>query len=89
MDDQKNMIMAAVLSFLVIVLWTFYFAPPPPEPGMEQTAVQTTDNGAAVGGGVGAGQSNIAAGGQTGDAGGTDEVGFVESTRRRCQVLFR
>ena len=78
MDDQKNMIMAAVLSFLVIVLWTFYFAPPPPEPGMEQTAVQTTDNGAAVGGGVGAGQSNIAAGGQTGDAGGTDEVGFVE-----------
>ena len=77
MDDQKNMIMAAVLSFLVIVLWTFYFAPPPPEPGTEPAAVQTTGGGATVGTGQ-TGQSNVAAGGQTGDAGGSGEVGFVE-----------
>jgi YidC/Oxa1 family membrane protein insertase len=32
MNDQKNMIMAAVLSFLVIVVWQYFFAPPPPAP---------------------------------------------------------
>ena len=32
MSDQKNMIMAAVLSFLVIIAWQMFFAPTPPEP---------------------------------------------------------
>jgi YidC/Oxa1 family membrane protein insertase len=32
MGDQKNMIMAAGLSFLVIVIWQFFFAPPAPVP---------------------------------------------------------
>ncbi len=75
MDDQKNMIMAAVLSFLVIVLWTFYFAPPPPDPALETAPIETTQGSAATG----AGQTGQATtGGQTGDAGGTAEVGFVE-----------
>ncbi len=74
MNDQKNMIMAAVLSFLVIVLWTFYFAPPPPEPGTEQTQFETPAPGVVAG----AGQSTATTSGETGDAGGTDEVGFVE-----------
>ena len=34
MSDQKNMIMAAALSFLVIVLWQFFLAPPPPDPAL-------------------------------------------------------
>ncbi|QIE57087.1 membrane protein insertase YidC [Pikeienuella piscinae] len=29
MSDQKNLIAAAGLSFLVIIAWTFFFAPPP------------------------------------------------------------
>ncbi|MEM7269383.1 MAG: membrane protein insertase YidC, partial [Pseudomonadota bacterium] len=44
MDDQKNMIIAAVLSFMVIMLWTFYFAPPPPEPTYE--TVEVSQDGA-------------------------------------------
>jgi len=66
--------MAAVLSFLVIVLWTFYFAPPPPEPGTEQTQFETPAPGVVAG----ASQSTATTSGETGDAGGTDEVGFVE-----------
>ncbi|MEL7463587.1 MAG: membrane protein insertase YidC [Pseudomonadota bacterium] len=40
MDDQKNLIMAAVLSMVVIVAWTFFFAPPPPDPALEQVAAE-------------------------------------------------
>lgn len=75
MDDQKNMIMAAVLSFLVIVLWTFYFAPPPPDPALETAPIETTQGGQTTGVGQ-TGQATT--GGQTGDAGGSGEVGFVE-----------
>ncbi len=32
MSDQKNMIMAAVLSFLVIMVWQVFLAPEPPAP---------------------------------------------------------
>jgi len=32
MDDQKNMIIAAALSFAVILVWSFFFMPKPPEP---------------------------------------------------------
>ena len=35
MGEQKNLIMAAALSFLVIVLWQVFLAPPPPEPAPE------------------------------------------------------
>jgi YidC/Oxa1 family membrane protein insertase len=39
MQDQKNMIMAAALSFLVIVVWQYFVAPPPPPPAeIAQTA---------------------------------------------------
>lgn len=47
MDDQKNMIAAAVLSLLVIVGWTYFFAPEPPPPS---EFAQTTDTGAATNG---------------------------------------
>ena len=63
MDDQKNMIAAAVLSLLVIVGWTYFFAPPPPPPG---ELVETTQTGeeAPVGGIVAptttAGSGNVA-----------------------------
>ena len=40
MDDQKNLIIAAALSFLVILGWTFFFAPPPPDPAEQQAAVE-------------------------------------------------
>ncbi|MGB7268595.1 MAG: membrane protein insertase YidC [Albidovulum sp.] len=47
MDDQnKNLILATVLSFLVILVWFTVFAPPPPivDPNSEAAAVgQTTD----------------------------------------------
>jgi len=39
MDDQnKNLILAMVLSTLVLVIWMVLFAPAPPEPGAETTA---------------------------------------------------
>ena len=41
MDDQnRNLILASVLSFLVIVAWFFFF--PPPEP-VQTSAVEATD----------------------------------------------
>lgn len=45
MSDQRNMIMAAALSFLVIVGWQMFLAPPPPapldpaQPGVEADAL--------------------------------------------------
>ncbi|PKP61660.1 MAG: membrane protein insertase YidC, partial [Alphaproteobacteria bacterium HGW-Alphaproteobacteria-8] len=41
MSDQKNMIMAAALSFLVIVLWQYFLAPPPPDPAVIAAQQQT------------------------------------------------
>ncbi len=40
MNDQKNLIAAAGLSFLVILGWTFFFAPPAPDPAQERVAVE-------------------------------------------------
>ena len=62
MDDQKNLIMAAVLSFLVILGWTFFFAPPPPEPVAEQAA----SGGVSEGGSSGVAGDVVGAGDQTG-----------------------
>ncbi|MEM7547433.1 MAG: membrane protein insertase YidC [Pseudomonadota bacterium] len=52
MNDQKNLIAAAGLSFLVILGWTFFFAPPPPDPSQqpvtaEGTAAPTTSGASA------------------------------------------
>ena len=42
MDDQnKNLILATALSFLVILVWFFLFPPPEPETSAETTAAQT------------------------------------------------
>lgn len=49
MDDQKNMIAAAVLSLLVIVGWTYFFTPEPPPPS-EVTQTTQTGGEAPVGG---------------------------------------
>jgi YidC/Oxa1 family membrane protein insertase len=40
MSEQRNMIMAAALSFLVIVVWQFFLAPPPPVPVEQTPAVE-------------------------------------------------
>ena len=46
MDDQnRNLILASVLSFLVIVAWFFFF--PPPEP-VQTSAVESTVKVAAL-----------------------------------------
>ena len=48
MDDQnKNLILAMVLSTLVLVIWMVLFAPPPSEPGTEVAG--TTETGQATG----------------------------------------
>jgi len=46
MDDQnKNLILASVLSFIVIVVWFVMFPPPePPQQTTEDAAVVTQDN---------------------------------------------
>jgi YidC/Oxa1 family membrane protein insertase len=39
MDEQnRNMLLAIVLSFLVIFVWTVFFSPPPPDPATESPA---------------------------------------------------
>jgi YidC/Oxa1 family membrane protein insertase len=46
MTDQKNIILAAALSFLVIVVWQVLFAPDPPPPPLEpEVAVEATEGG--------------------------------------------
>ncbi|MEX2519407.1 MAG: membrane protein insertase YidC [Paracoccaceae bacterium] len=49
MTDQKNLIAAAGLSFLVIVAWTFFFAPPPPDPAAPQAIVEGAGTGVVTG----------------------------------------
>lgn len=41
MDDNKNLILATVLSFLVVLVWYTVFAPPTPEPAPVTEASQT------------------------------------------------
>ncbi|MFB2533133.1 membrane protein insertase YidC [Paracoccus sp. p4-l81] len=43
MDDNKNLILATVLSFLVVVLWYTLFAPPEPVAPLPATVTQTAD----------------------------------------------
>ena len=45
MDDQnKNLILATALSFLVILGWFMLFPPPEPDPAAQQTATEQTDS---------------------------------------------
>jgi YidC/Oxa1 family membrane protein insertase len=45
MDDQnKNLILATALSFLVILGWFMLFPPPEPDPAAQQTAAEQTDS---------------------------------------------
>ncbi len=46
MGEQKNLIMAAALSFLVIVLWQVFLAPPPPEPAPQGVVREESVDGA-------------------------------------------
>ncbi len=49
MDDQnKNLLLATGLSFLVILVWFFLFPPPEPAPAPPATATQTAAEGTAV-----------------------------------------
>jgi YidC/Oxa1 family membrane protein insertase len=45
MDEQKNLIMAAALSFMVVVAWFFLFPPEAPAPLPPQAQVQTAPDG--------------------------------------------
>ena len=46
MDDQnKNLILATVLSFLVILGWYTFFPPPEPAPQVEPTVTETAATG--------------------------------------------
>ena len=38
-DQNKNLILATVLSFVVILVWYTFFAPPEPVPQSDQPAV--------------------------------------------------
>jgi YidC/Oxa1 family membrane protein insertase len=49
MDDQnKNLILATALSFLVILVWFILFPPPAPEQAPQQPAVEQTADGVAA-----------------------------------------
>ncbi|MCX7889509.1 MAG: membrane protein insertase YidC [Rhodobacteraceae bacterium] len=65
MDDQnKNLILATVLSFLVILVWYTLFAPPPPPataPGTQVEATAPADGTGAAGTGTAAGAGADAA----------------------------
>ncbi len=43
-DNNRNLILAMVLSALVMIVWSFFFAPPPPQPATDTPAAveQTT-----------------------------------------------
>ena len=65
MDDQnRNLILATVLSFIVILGWTFFFAPPAPDPALQETAATgeaapQAGGGAGTGAGAGAGATAL------------------------------
>ncbi len=70
MDDQnKNLILATALSFLVILVWFVLFPPPEPTPGTEQTEIAATEG------------SEI----QTPSAAGTGTVGEATATAEEAQ----
>ncbi|WP_339949336.1 membrane protein insertase YidC [uncultured Albimonas sp.] len=53
MNEQKNMLIAAVLSFVVVAVWFVLFPPQPVEQPQEPTAqVSSTEGGAPAGGGA-------------------------------------
>ncbi|MEM8751680.1 MAG: membrane protein insertase YidC [Pseudomonadota bacterium] len=83
MNEQKNLIAAAALSFLVILGWTYFFAPPPPDPALvEQTSTQT---GAQTGGADVAAPSGSTAS-PAGEAGGAEADAGTEAARLRIET---
>jgi len=48
MSEQRNMILAAALSFLVIVVWQFAFAPQPPNPTLNPPVAAPADGSVAA-----------------------------------------
>jgi len=53
MDEQnKNLILATALSFLVIMVWTLFFSPPPPDPQLDQTVAGNSDTSISLSGDV-------------------------------------
>ena len=49
MDDQnRNLILASVLSFLVIVVWFIFFPPPEPVQQQQDAAIESTSDGSAL-----------------------------------------
>ena len=77
MDDQKNLIMAAVLSFIVILGWTFFFAPPPPEPAPQEVAAT---------GEVGAGAGSATPAGAPADDGLNREAALGKAARVKIET---
>ncbi|MEQ3625818.1 MAG: membrane protein insertase YidC [Celeribacter sp.] len=86
MDDQnKNLILATALSFLVILGWTVFFAPPPePEDPNAPTQVTQTapDGGVAAVPGAADGSGTPSASGQTVGGAPTGEVDAVADAPR-------
>ncbi|WP_299847304.1 membrane protein insertase YidC [uncultured Paracoccus sp.] len=71
-DNNRNLILATVLSFLVILVWYTVFAPDPPAPPAEPTAVTQTEGGVTAP----AGEATTAAatgGAQLGEAAGSTD----------------
>ncbi len=44
-DDQKNLMLAVVLSLAVLLVWQLFFSPPPPQPDPAQDAAVTSGAG--------------------------------------------
>ncbi|MFV0472751.1 MAG: membrane protein insertase YidC [Pikeienuella sp.] len=82
MSDQKNLIAAAALSFLVIIAWTFFFAPPAPEPGAVAPSPAATGTMTEAPAGAGQTAQGAPAGGSTADA----DAGGGESPRLKIET---
>ena len=67
MDDQnKNLILATALSFLVILVWFLLFPPPEPEPMPETSAVEQGDGAPTAGAPIADGSAPLSADAQVG-----------------------
>lgn len=67
MDDQnKNLILATALSFLVILVWFLLFPPPEPEPMPETSAVEQSDGAPTAGAPIADGSAPLSADAQVG-----------------------